>query len=209
MKLDHFMRSKELPLNTVLPYVNFKAKQTNVWYLYKYLIHYVIYNWRKCIAPTSPCLGSRPSAVNSGGKYRRTELIIWPVVWNSFQHFIRGIWRSREAHWAHHLPRRLKQFSTSYTGAYGAQVFWSTTESTEWFIEVLPPPSPVSKLSLSFSVFLCVAGRAYTDGRGGGGRGAESCDRKKVWSSINHSILSCLQGPCTVLMNSFTNADPV
>jgi hypothetical protein len=27
---------------------------------------------------------------------------------------------------------------------------------------------------------------------GGGGRGAESCDRKKSWLSINHSILSGL-----------------
>jgi len=44
---------------------------------------------------------------------------------------------------------------------------------------------------LSFSVFLCLAGRAYCRERGGGGeRGAKSYDCKKAWPSINHSILS-------------------
>jgi hypothetical protein len=69
------------------------------------------------------------------------------------------------------------------------------TEKIEWFIEdqAFSPlyaltPSPLlsndlpSASCLSFSVFLCVAGRAYW--REGGGAGA------KVLSSINHSILS-------------------
>ncbi len=56
-----------------------------------------------------------------------------------------------------------------------------------WFI---PPPLP-SANCLSFSVFLCLAGRAYYRERGGGGeRGAKSYNRKKAWPCINHSILS-------------------
>jgi hypothetical protein len=44
---------------------------------------------------------------------------------------------------------------------------------------------------LSFSVVLCVVGPAYWRGEeGGGGRGAESYDRKKAWPSINRSIIS-------------------
>jgi len=37
--------------------------------------------------------------------------------------------------------------------------------------------------------------RQLADGRGweGGGRGAESYDRNKAWSSINHTILSGLK----------------
>ncbi len=61
-----------------------------------------------------------------------------------------------------------------------------------------PLPSPTFSCQqlqcLSFSVFLCVNGRAYTEGSaGGGGRdggGAKSDDSKKAWSSINHSLLS-------------------
>jgi hypothetical protein len=45
-----------------------------------------------------------------------------------------------------------------------------------------PNPSPVSKC-LSFSAFLCVAGRTY---RRRGGKGT----KEKTWSSTNHSILS-------------------
>ncbi len=49
-----------------------------------------------------------------------------------------------------------------------------------------PTPSP-----LSVSHSSCVAGRAYWLERGdvGGGRGAQSYDGEKAWSSINHSIL--------------------
>ncbi len=60
----------------------------------------------------------------------------------------------------------------------------------------VPIPFPLSRQQvgwLSFSVYLCVAGRAYcTDERGGtgGGLGAESYDRENAWTSINHSILS-------------------
>jgi hypothetical protein len=58
------------------------------------------------------------------------------------------------------------------------------------------PLSPLSKLSLSFSVFLCVAGSAYWRE---GGRGAELYDRNKAWGSINRSILSGWFGPdCAV-----------
>ncbi len=57
-----------------------------------------------------------------------------------------------------------------------------------------PPPFP-SAWCLSFSVFLCVADRAYWSergrGGGGGGRGAKSYDCEKVWSSKNHTILYC------------------
>jgi hypothetical protein len=72
-------------------------------------------------------------------------------------------------------------------------------ESIEWFKEdqtlsplydLAPPPSlplPLPSAScLSFSFFLCVAGRAYW--RGGGG--TKSYDSEEAWSSINHSVLS-------------------
>ncbi len=53
-----------------------------------------------------------------------------------------------------------------------------------------PPPLPLANC-LSFSVFLCLAGRAYCQERGGGGRrGAISYNRKKAWPCINHSIFS-------------------
>jgi hypothetical protein len=78
------------------------------------------------------------------------------------------------------------------------------TESIKWFIkdrvfslsyDLAPPPnpapSPVSKLCLSFSVFLCVAGRDYWWGRGGGG-GAITYEGETAWSSTNHSIHSAL-----------------
>ncbi len=69
-------------------------------------------------------------------------------------------------------------------------------------------PPLLSATCLSFSVFLCVGSRAYW-GRwgGGGGHGAESYDRKKAWTSINHSCLQAwqmhikLQGP-----NSWTKS---
>jgi hypothetical protein len=49
------------------------------------------------------------------------------------------------------------------------------------------PLSAVRKVPLFLSLPVC---RWSRDGGGGGGRGAESCDRKKSWLSINHSILS-------------------
>ncbi len=56
-----------------------------------------------------------------------------------------------------------------------------------------PLPSPLRWSGcLSFSVFLCFAGRAYWLGEGRGRWGAISCYRKKAWSSINHAILSGL-----------------
>ncbi len=59
------------------------------------------------------------------------------------------------------------------------------------------PPLPSARC-LSFSAFLCVAGRhTVLTGEsgergegGGGGRGAKLSDREKAWSSLNHSILS-------------------
>ncbi len=53
-------------------------------------------------------------------------------------------------------------------------------------------PSP-SASCLSFSVFLCVAGPAYSRERGGRvghGRGAESYDRNKACHTLNRSVLS-------------------
>jgi hypothetical protein len=59
-----------------------------------------------------------------------------------------------------------------------------------WLL-VLPLPPLPSATCLSFSVFLCVAGRADLRERGwvGGGRRAKSYDREKDWPSVNHSIL--------------------
>ena len=45
-----------------------------------------------------------------------------------------------------------------------------------------PPPSPARKIEKEKQI---AGGR----GRDGGGWGAESYERKKIWSSINHSIL--------------------
>ncbi len=63
-----------------------------------------------------------------------------------------------------------------------------------WFSSSPPPPltpPPQSTSCLSFSVFLCVACRAYCR-KGGEGVGVESksYDCKKAWPSMNHSILS-------------------
>ncbi len=51
----------------------------------------------------------------------------------------------------------------------------------------LPPPSPVSKLSPFPRLPVCRRSSSLTVVGGGG---AKSYDNKKVWSSINHSILS-------------------
>jgi len=63
---------------------------------------------------------------------------------------------------------------------------------------VHPSPSPTSARCLSFTVFLCVPGRAYSqecEGRGGGG--ANQYDSEKTWASINLSLLStCLYTYC-------------
>ncbi len=62
-----------------------------------------------------------------------------------------------------------------------------------------PPLFPITKSCLSFSVFLCVTGRAYWElerggaggGGGGEGEGAKSYDSEKARSSIIvHLILS-------------------
>ncbi len=93
-------------------------------------------------------------------------------------------------------------------------------QSIEWFIEVQdflrsydtaphpsrPPASPVS--CLSFSVFLCVIGRAYLrESVGGGGAGvAESYDHKKAWPSMNHQY-SLLKKPNSIY-KTLTNIYP-
>ncbi len=55
------------------------------------------------------------------------------------------------------------------------------------------PPLPLASC-LSFSVFLCVACRAYWRERGewrrGWGRSQTMCDGENAWSSVNHLILS-------------------
>ncbi len=56
-----------------------------------------------------------------------------------------------------------------------------------------PPPLSRHQVVSVFSVFLCVAGRAYWRERGGGG--PESYNDEKAWSSINHSILSLINTP--------------
>jgi hypothetical protein len=61
-----------------------------------------------------------------------------------------------------------------------------------WFGSSLTPPL-LSASCPSFSVFLCVAIRAYWRERWRGGAGAEWENHgtaRKAWSSINHSILS-------------------
>ncbi len=66
-----------------------------------------------------------------------------------------------------------------------------------------PSPSPVPVSELATYKNIEKEGR-FADGRrgGGGGRGVDSYDRKKDWSSINHSILSDLG-------RGFTNGLPV
>jgi hypothetical protein len=44
-------------------------------------------------------------------------------------------------------------------------------------------------------------------GREGGGRGAKSYDRKKAWSSINHSIPSDTTVPVNLLINKLYPMD--
>ncbi len=55
-----------------------------------------------------------------------------------------------------------------------------------WFLAGPPPPSPVSKLKRLYKGRL----RKRDNLLIGGGRGAESLDCKRAWSSINPSILS-------------------
>ncbi len=74
----------------------------------------------------------------------------------------------------------------------------STTLSCGRMIRLLarpsPPPPPPPTRSLSFSVFLCFAGRAYCREKGEGvGDEPKSHDSGKSWSSINHAIFSVHQ----------------
>jgi hypothetical protein len=71
--------------------------------------------------------------------------------------------------------------SMMYGGPGFLGVVWFASSPTS----CLPLPSAASCLPIS--VFLCVAGRTYRRGRGGGAR---SYDDEKAWSCINHSILS-------------------
>ncbi len=57
--------------------------------------------------------------------------------------------------------------------------------------EPIPPPSPVSKLSLFLSLPLCRRPSLYWQERAGV-EPDQSYDRKKAWASINRSILSGL-----------------
>jgi hypothetical protein len=61
-----------------------------------------------------------------------------------------------------------------------------------WFGFPQPLPLPAASC-LSFSVFLCIARRAYWQENGeGGSGGAKSYDGEKAWPSLNHLILSAL-----------------
>ncbi len=82
--------------------------------------------------------------------------------------------------------------------------------SYDWVLPHLLPP-PFSKLSLFLSLHVSIG--EITDRKGGReGGGANSYDREKAWSSINHSILSgqpvrckkCLQRCKNVCMNKHT-----
>ncbi len=81
----------------------------------------------------------------------------------------------------------------------------SRPESIEWFIEAQavlqsydssprPPPYPpllwLSASCLSFSVFLCAAGRELSDGRVGRGWARSQIIRLALYKSYNESILS-------------------
>jgi len=71
-----------------------------------------------------------------------------------------------------------------------------------WFGSTPTPHPPLPSASyLSFSVFLCVAGRAHWPERGEGvhGRAAKSYEREKACSSINHSLGTL----CFTLANNF------
>jgi hypothetical protein len=60
-----------------------------------------------------------------------------------------------------------------------------------WLLSCTPCPPLPSVSCLSFSVFLCDAGRAYWEERlEGGGGGAKSSYDCETWSSINNSVLS-------------------
>jgi hypothetical protein len=81
-------------------------------------------------------------------------------------------------------------FTIEYWMAIEDQAFLKSYELTP-----PEPPSPLlqSTSCLSFSVFLCVSGRACWRERGEGDRaGAKSYLGEKAWFFINHFILSAL-----------------
>jgi hypothetical protein len=55
-----------------------------------------------------------------------------------------------------------------------------------------PHPPPLPAEALPATLIHAEKERQVAEGKGGGGsvRGVESYDRKKAWSSINHSVLS-------------------
>jgi hypothetical protein len=60
-----------------------------------------------------------------------------------------------------------------------------------WLLTPPPPASPVNKLDRRNTGRQGKRDKLLTGERGGGvGRGAESCNLKKAWSSTNHSLLS-------------------
>jgi len=91
------------------------------------------------------------------------------------------------------------------------ELYLEMTEWIEWFIErqdflrsydsaPRPPPPPTLSQSSCESPVQLTAGRSW----GGGGRRAESYDRKKVWPSINCSILSgCIVPVCQYKADMF------
>jgi hypothetical protein len=73
-----------------------------------------------------------------------------------------------------------------------------------WFGSTPSPFPPLShQYSLSYSVFLWVAGRASLQERCGEGVGVEPNDLEKAWPSINHLILSVFVSMETVYQRVF------
>ncbi len=112
--------------------------------------------------------------------------------------------------YSYSVPSPYRLFKNSSTVQY--MICWNTFRGQEICIKqrglndfdllrirlsrqhMIPTPSPrlTSGSCLSFSVFLCVAGRVYWRGGGGCG-GATKYGGEKTWSSINHAILSATE----------------
>jgi hypothetical protein len=106
-----------------------------------------------------------------------------------------------------HLHKLLITFTSNHLSIYIPFFpFRQLVSTIEWIIEgqasrgrmiwllshPFPPPSPVSKLDRRHTGRLRKRDKLLT---GEGGRGAESYDGEKAWSSINHSLFSTFRLP--------------